>query len=94
LQFLHRAKVVGFTLNEIKELLSLRVDPDTSCDDVKARTEQKITDIDEKIRTLQRMKHARCGLTPECDVQSCDTECSMLVAVDGALPRKNKELKA
>jgi len=94
LQFIHRAKELGFTLNEIKELLSLRVDPDTSCDDVKARAERKITDIDEKIRTLQRMKHALVGLTRECDAQSCDTECPILDALDGAPPRKNKEPKA
>src|SRR5947209_4073737 len=54
LQFILRAKELGFTLKEIKELLSLRVDPATSCDDVKARAEVKIADIEERIATLQR----------------------------------------
>src|SRR5258708_2566151 len=49
LQFIQRAKELGFTLNEIKELLSLRVDPDTSCEDVRAKAEVKIADIHGKI---------------------------------------------
>src|SRR5258708_36203544 len=54
LQFILRAKELGFTLNEIKELLSLRVDPDTCCEDVKARAEAKIADVEGKIEALQR----------------------------------------
>ena len=34
--FIRRAKELGFTLKEITELLKLRVDPDTSCADVRA----------------------------------------------------------
>src|SRR5260370_14872775 len=63
LQFIQRAKELGFTLNEVKELLSLRVEPDTSCEDVKARAATKIADIEDKIRTLQRMKKALFRLT-------------------------------
>ena len=48
LQFIQRAKELGFTLKEIKELLSLRVDPDTSCEDVRARAEAKIAEIEEQ----------------------------------------------
>src|SRR5690242_13179354 len=44
LEFILRAKELGFTLNEIKELLFLRLAPDTSCADVKARAEVKIAD--------------------------------------------------
>src|SRR2546425_6976159 len=56
LQFIRRAKELGFTLNEIKELLSLRLDPSTTCAEVKDRAQAKIADIEQKIRTLQRMK--------------------------------------
>ena len=56
LRFIKRAKELGFTLNEIKDLLSLRIDPSMTCADVKNRAEEKIGDIQAKIRTLQRMK--------------------------------------
>jgi hypothetical protein len=42
LQFIKRAKELGFSLKEIGELLSLRVDPETTCDEVKKRAEAKI----------------------------------------------------
>jgi DNA-binding transcriptional MerR regulator len=49
LQFIRRAKELGFTLNEIKELLSLRADSRTTCADVRNRANAKIADINQKI---------------------------------------------
>jgi MerR family transcriptional regulator, copper efflux regulator len=83
LEFIQRAKELGFTLNEIRELLSLRVDPETSCADVKARAEIKIGDIEDKIRTLQRMKKALVRLTQECCEKGGGSECPILDALDG-----------
>jgi MerR, DNA binding/SmpA / OmlA family len=48
LQFILRARELGFTLNEIKELLSLWLDPGTSCEDIKAWAEVKIAVLEEK----------------------------------------------
>jgi MerR family mercuric resistance operon transcriptional regulator len=45
IQFIKRAKELGFSLKEIGELLSLRVDPQLSCSEVKARAEAKIGGI-------------------------------------------------
>ena len=45
LRFIREAKELGFTLNEIKELLSLKLDPASSCGDVKHRAEVKIAEI-------------------------------------------------
>src|SRR5574340_1048371 len=58
LGFIRRAKELGFTLKQIKELLSLRRDPSTPAADVKRRAAAKIADIETKIRTLQRMREA------------------------------------
>ena len=48
LGFIRRAKELGFTLKEIKELLSLRRDPSTPAADVKRRAEAKIADIEDQ----------------------------------------------
>ena len=45
-QFIRHAKELGFSLKEIMELLSLRVDPNTTCLDVKRRTEANIFDVE------------------------------------------------
>ncbi len=90
LQFIQRAKELGFTLNEIKELLSLRVAPDTSCDDVRTRAEAKIADIEDKIRSLQRIKKALARLAQECGEKGGGRTCPILDALEGH-PRSSKK---
>ena len=82
LQFIKRAKELGFSLKEILELFSLRVDPDTTCGDVKKRAEHKIADIEEKIRTLQGMKKALSRLVGQCRGRGPTGECPILEALD------------
>ena len=65
-KFIRRAKELGFSLKEIADLLSLRVDQDTTCADVKARAEAKIADIQDRIRALQRIKRALTKLAATC----------------------------
>ena len=83
LQFVQRAKELGFTLKEIKELLSLRVDHGTSCEDVRARAEIKIADIEDRIKTLHRMKKALVRLTQDCCQKTGGSECPILGALEG-----------
>lgn len=47
-EFIKRSQALGFSLKEISELLSLRMEPGTTCADVKARVETKIEDIEKK----------------------------------------------
>lgn len=37
IKFIKRAQQLGFTLSEIKELLELRLDKETSCSEIKAK---------------------------------------------------------
>ena len=78
LRFIRRAKQLGFTLKEIRELLSLRIDPATTCGDVKSRAEAKLEDIAAKIRSLQRMKRALVKLTKACSGRGAASECPIL----------------
>lgn len=83
LRFIRRAKELGFTLKEIKELLSLKLDPQTTCADVKGRAEAKITDIEGKIDSLKRMKRSLVKLTKACSGQGEMSDCPILDALDG-----------
>src|SRR4030066_1999577 len=78
LRFIRRAKELGFSLKEILELLSLRVDQETTCGDIKRRAETKIADIDQKIRTLQGMKKALAKLVALCRGRGPTSECPIL----------------
>jgi MerR family mercuric resistance operon transcriptional regulator len=81
LQFIRRAKELGFSLKEIGDLLSLRVDPASTCDEVKSRAEAKITDIDTKLRDLQRMKAALVTLAAACNGSGPISQCPILDAM-------------
>jgi MerR family mercuric resistance operon transcriptional regulator len=78
IKFIRRAQTLGFTLKEISELLSLRVDPDTTCGDVRKRAEVKIADMEEKIKALQRMKKALTKLASTCRGRGPTSECPIL----------------
>jgi MerR family copper efflux transcriptional regulator len=82
LRFIKRAKELGFSLKEIKELLALRVDPTTTCREVKQQAQAKITDIEGKIQSLLRMKAALVKLTGSCRGQGPTSECPILEALE------------
>ncbi len=84
LRFIRGAKQLGFTLKEIKELLALRHDPSAPCSDLKQRAEAKITDIEIKIRSLQKMKKALVKLAAACSGQGTSAECPLLESLGQA----------
>jgi len=81
LQFIKRAKVLGFTLSEIKDLLTLQHDPHTTRADIKNRTLIKIEDINRKIDDLTRIKAALEHLASECDGHGPLEGCPILAAL-------------
>lgn len=82
LQFIKRAKGLGFSLKEISDLLSLRVGPDATCGDVKRRAERKLADIEEKLQALQRMKKALTKLAAACRGRGPTSECPILEVLE------------
>lgn len=82
LRFVKKAKDLGFSLKEIRELLSLKAKPSGSCADVRGRATDKIEDIDQKIALLQAMRKALTGLVKECSGKGPRTDCPILNALD------------
>ncbi len=81
--FIKRAKELGFTLKEISELLSLKIDTDTTCGDVKRLANSKVNNIEEKIKDLQRIKQTLNELILLCDKESAiSSECPILESMD------------
>lgn len=80
--FIKRAQELGFSLKEIKELLALRVNPESTSADVRQRAEAKITDIEEKIKTLRSMKKALASLTSACCGDGAASECPILESLN------------
>lgn len=80
--FIKRAQELGFSLREIQELLSLRVDPGTPSADIKRRAEVKLADIDTKLRDLKGIKAALLKLTAACRGRGPTSECPILDALE------------
>ncbi len=83
IEFIRHAKELGFSLKEIQGLFALRVDQDTSCAEVRQRSEAKIAQTEEKIRSLQRIKKALQKLVAACDGRGPTNECPILEALNG-----------
>ncbi len=86
LRFIKRAKLLGFSLKEITELLLLRVDAQTSCDEVKGRTEAKLAEVERKMVELQRMRQALLQVHSLCTGQGPTGRCPILDALDQQEP--------
>jgi Hg(II)-responsive transcriptional regulator len=82
LRFIKQAQALGFTLEEIGELLALRVDAETSCDVVRQRAERKMADVAEKIRSLQAIQGALAELIAACALGGPEGECPFLASLE------------
>jgi len=80
--FVKGAQELGFSLRDIEELLSLRAAPKARCADVRTRAEAKMRDIDEKLRTLRRMRKALARLVGQCSGKGPITNCPILESLD------------
>jgi MerR family mercuric resistance operon transcriptional regulator len=85
-KFVKQAQGLGFTLKEIKKLLTLRATPRARCADVRAYASQKIEDIDAKIHSLARMRKALHNLLDECSGKGPATECPILESLESDRP--------
>jgi MerR family mercuric resistance operon transcriptional regulator len=82
LRFIKRAQELGFTLQEIRELLALRLKPGASRADMRGQVEEKIADIDRKLRTLEAMKKTLRQLAERCEGCGPLSECPILESLD------------
>ena len=82
LRFIRHAKMLGFSLEEIRDLLALRVHSINTCDRVRARTEVKIADIDRKIESLQQIRRVLRELVKACSRRRRTDECPILDSLE------------
>lgn len=83
LKFIIRAKELGFTLKEIKELLSIKIDSTSKCGDLKKIAEEKINDITKRIKDLNNIKRHLTKLAAQCVNEELSTDdCPIVKALD------------
>ncbi len=83
LRFIRRAKELGFTLDEVAELLRLRSHPTENRESVRGRAQAKVDDIDRRLADLTRMREVLSGLVTACEHGDTTEACPILAALDG-----------
>lgn len=82
LKFIRRAKDLGFSLEEIAELLALKRLPSRGVEKVKAVARQKLLQVDVKLAELQRLRVVLADLVAACPGHGATEACPILRAFD------------
>ncbi|QNK01844.1 heavy metal-responsive transcriptional regulator [Dyella telluris] len=81
LRFIRRAKDLGFTLEEIRDLLTLSADRHRGVKAVKQRAEERLAAIDERIAELTRVRNGLEQLIDACPGHGAPDQCPILKAL-------------
>ena len=80
LRFIKRAQELGFTLDEVKELVHLDAGGPESC--ARALAEHRKADLERRISDLKRMHDSLSDLVATCDLPRDDRSCALLDAIN------------
>jgi MerR family copper efflux transcriptional regulator len=86
LQFIRRAKDLGFSLKDISELTSLTADRDSDMQGVKAKAIDRMAQVEQKIRELQRVKRGLKKLIDACPGHGELKTCPIVAALNDRTP--------
>jgi MerR family mercuric resistance operon transcriptional regulator len=81
LRFVKLAQELGFTLDEVEELLHLDGGGPDSCEAARALAGHRRDDLAERIADLQRMHDSLSELVATCDLPRADRRCALLEAI-------------
>ncbi|MBN9413740.1 MAG: MerR family transcriptional regulator [Candidatus Paracaedimonas acanthamoebae] len=90
-RFIKKAQELGFSLAEIKELLSLKNNTLSARHDVYQKSLQKIELIKEKIENLQKIKNSLEQLVGCCKGEGTIEECPIIEAFEASTEEELKE---
>ena len=82
IEFIRKAQKIGYSLEEIRELLSLSVSKENPCDRVRLMTEAKIVEINEKMRDLRELKSRLERLVGQCVAGGPEGNCPILESLN------------
>ncbi|HEX2286445.1 MAG TPA: MerR family DNA-binding protein [Mycobacterium sp.] len=81
-RFVKRAQQLGFTLNDVEELLHLAGGGPASCDAAKAMARARITELEQRIEELVSMRDALTRLVDTCDRPRSERDCPILQDIE------------
>lgn len=79
LRFIRRAKTLGFSLDEIRELLTLSGKRDIA--QIRRSAQRKLTDVQQRIAELERIRVGLVTLVDQCPGHGRAADCPILQAL-------------
>lgn len=92
LTFIRRSRELGFSLDQIRDLLGLARGHDLNCADVKMLTEQHVADIRRKVKDLKRLERVLTDLAAQCHGNEVP-DCPILEALGGSRAVGNRSVR-
>lgn len=83
LNFIRRAKVLGFTLDEIRDLLALSSARDGDMAAIRAAATDKLADVERRLAELTRMRDGLRTLVEACPGHGALDQCPIVGALGG-----------
>ena len=84
IRFVKTAQTLGFSLDEIRDLVRLRAQPARRREDVRTIARSRLGTIEDKIAKLERMRSALAELICACEHAADSLACPILESFDGA----------
>lgn len=82
LGFIKRAQQLGFTLDDVEELLHLDRGGPEGCDVARELAQARRADLEARIASLRRMRDSLTELISTCGLPRTDRSCSLLAALE------------
>ncbi len=82
--FIRRSRELGFSLDEIRDLLGLGRGHNLTCGEVKTMTEHHIADIRRKVKDLKKLERVLTELAAKCRGNAVP-DCPILDALSGGV---------
>ena len=89
LRFIRRARELGFSLDQVRELLSLSDDRARPCGAVSAVAQQHLNEVERKLVELRSLKSELKKLIGQCG-QGSISECRIIDALGADTPRLDR----
>ena len=93
LRFIRNAQALGFTLNEIAELLNLRVRSTSRCGEVQRKAQAKLRQVERKVKDLQALARSLQRLIRNCRAGQPSDHCPILTSLEQEAVRTDKTTK-
>ena len=78
LRFIRAAQATGFTLDDVATLLTLRISPKQSCEDVQELMEHRLGEVKERMAEMRLVERVLKGFLKRCQQSSRPGYCQLI----------------